>query len=60
MARSGYMADTTAWTAMNNICRTQRAGRRQKEHRRKKQRRERKIIDWQNHQPSIILQGAKP
>jgi len=54
------MEDTTAWAAINNICRTQRAGRRQKEHRRKKQRREQKIIDWQNNQPSIILQGAKP
>ena len=53
------MADTTAWTAMNNICRTQRAGRHQKEHRRKKQRREQKIIDWQNNQPAITLQGGK-
>ena len=58
MARSGYMEDTTAWAAINNICRTQRAGRRQKEHRRKKQRREQKIIDWQNNQPAITLQGG--
>ena len=59
MARSGYKADATAWTAINNICRAQRAGRHKKENRRKKQRREQKIIDWQNNQPSIMLQGAK-
>lgn len=59
MVRSGYKADTTAWTAINHICRTQRAGRRQNGHRRKRQGREQKIIDWQNNQPTIILQGGK-
>ena len=57
--RAGSKADTTAWEAMNNICRAQRAGRHKKENRRKKQRREQKIIDWQNNQPAITLQGGK-